>query len=570
MDNDKLDKIRHSASHLLAYAVKSLFPKVKLGIGPAIDDGFYYDFYMDNSFIPEDLGKIEQKMQELINKKLDFKYYEKTKKEAEKLLKDEPFKLELLKELDKPSFYQVGDFVDLCKGPHVSNTKEIGAVKLTKISGAYWKGDAKNKQMQRIYGVAFENKNQLKEYLVLLEEAEKRDHRKIGKELELYSFHEEAPGMPFFHNKGTFIFNKLVDYMTYELKKLNYEINRTPLILNKQLWLQSGHWDHYKNNMYFTKIDNQDYAVKPMSCPGNILIFKTRLHSYRELPIKAGEFGLVHRHELSGVLSGLFRVRSFVQDDTHVFCTKEQIQEQVIELINLIDTIYSTFGLKYKVELSTKPDKAMGDPKTWEIAEKALAEALKTKKIDYKLNPGDGAFYGPKIDFHVKDAIGRTWQCGTIQLDFLMPEKFDLTYEGNDSQKHRPVMLHRATYGSIERFLGILVEHYAAKFPLWISPYQVCILTVNDNHNKFAEEVRKKLIENGIENVDIDDRVESVPKKVRDNQLKKYNYMLTIGDKEVENKTLAVRTRDGKINFGVKLNDFLKDTKEELDKKLIK
>jgi len=566
----EIGTIRHSASHVLAQAVKVLFPKAQLGIGPSIEDGFYYDFG-NVEFKEEDLEKIEKKMLELLKKDEKFTQIKRTRKEAEKLLKNEPFKLDLLKDLkdDEISFYKHGDFTDLCKGPHVNSTKDIKAVKLLKLAGAYWRGDSSKPMLQRIYGVAFSSEKELKNYLKQKEEAEKRNHMKIGKEMELFSIHQEAPGMPFFHDKGTFIFNTLVDFMTSEMRKLNYEVNKTPIILNKTLWLQSGHWDHYKENMYFTKIDKKDFAVKPMNCPGNLLIFSSRLHSYKELPIKAGEFGLVHRHELSGVLNGLLRVRSFTQDDAHVFCTKEQLKEQIIELIDLVDRIYSTFGFKYEVELSTMPKKAMGDPKVWKIAEDALEDALNTKKMKFKLNPGDGAFYGPKIDYHIKDAIGRKWQCGTIQLDFSMPEKFNLTYEGQDGTKHKPVMLHRAIYGSLERFIGILIEHFAGKFPLWLSPNQVKIITVTDRNNKFAEEVAEKLKEKGIR-AEIDIKSETLNRKVREAQLQKFNYIITIGDKEVEKKTLAVRTREGKVQFGVKINDFIKDLLDEIDKKEIK
>ncbi len=565
-----LETLRHSASHVLAQAVKELFPKAQLGIGPAIDEGFYYDFG-NVEFKEEDLPKIEEHMKKIIKKGEKFVQVKKTRTEAKKLLKNEPFKLDLLKDLkDKEiSFYKNGKFIDLCKGPHVNSTKDIKAVKLLKLAGAYWRGDSTKPMLQRIYGIAFGSEKELKKFLKQREEAEKRDHRKLGKEMGLFSIHQEAPGMPFFHDKGTFIFNKLVEFMTQEMIKLEYEFNKTPIILNKNLWLQSGHWDHYKENMYFTKIEKKEYAVKPMNCPGNILIFKTRLHSYKELPIKAGEFGLVHRDELTGVLSGLFRVRAFVQDDAHVFCTKEQLKEQIIELIELVDRIYSTFGFKYEVELSTKPEKAMGDPKLWSIAEKALEDALKFKKMKFKLNPGEGAFYGPKIDYHVKDAIGRSWQCGTIQLDFSMPEKFNLTYEGQDGQKHRPVMLHRAIYGSLERFMGILIEHFAGKFPLWLSPNQVKIITVTDRNEKFAKKVAKELKEKGIR-VEIDLKSETLNRKVREAQLQKFNYIITIGDKEVDKKTLAVRTREGKVKFGVKLNNFIKDLLKEIETKEIK
>ncbi len=565
-----LETLRHSCSHLLAHAVKELYPKVKLGIGPAIENGFYYDFDKTEPFTPEDLKKIEKKMYEISKRELDIKKVELTKKEQDAFFKKEPYKKELAKEHKAPTFYQQGDFIDLCKGPHVDNTKELkGVYKLSKVAGAYWKGDSSNKQLQRIYGYAFENKQKVKAFMKILEEAEKRDHKKLGKQLDLFSIHEEAPGMPFFHNKGTFIYETIKEYLTQELRALNYELNLTPIILNKKLWLQSGHWDHYQDNMYFTKIDKQDFAVKPMNCPGNILIFKSKLHSYRELPIKAGEYGLVHRHELSGVLNGLFRVRMFTQDDAHIYCTEKQLKDQIIELIDLINRVYSTFGFTSELELSTRPEKAMGSKKTWDSAEKSLTQALKVKKLKYKINKGDGAFYGPKIDFHIKDAIGRSWQCGTIQLDFQMPEKFDLTYEGKDGKKHRPIMLHRTILGSFERFMGVLIEHFAGKFPLWLSPVQVKVLTVTDRANKFAEKVANELKQAGIR-VEIDDRSESISKKVREATLEKVNYILTLGDKEVKNKTLAVRQRSGKVDFGVKTKKFLTQLQKEIDSKQIK
>ncbi|MBD3249622.1 threonine--tRNA ligase [Candidatus Woesearchaeota archaeon] len=568
-DDEGKDIFKHSAAHVLAAAVKRLFKDVKFGIGPAIEDGYYYDFDVKEPFSEEDLEKIEAEMKKIIKEDLSFEIKDVSKKEAEKIFKDQPYKLELLHEVENPSVYKLGDFTDLCKGPHVPCSGKIKAVKLTKIAGAYWKGDSSNKQLQRIYGVAFPEEKQLKKYLKLQEEAEKRDHRKIGKAMELFSIHDEAPGMPFFHNKGTFVWESLKDFMTKEMRNLGYGLNKTPIILNKSLWLKSGHWNHYKDNMYFTKIDEGEYAVKPMNCPGNLLVYKTRQHSYKELPIKAGEFGLVHRHELSGVLSGLFRVRVFTQDDAHVFCMEEQLEEQIIELFELIEKVYSTFGFKYEVELSTKPAKAMGDPKLWDKAEKILADSLKAKKIKYKLNPGDGAFYGPKIDYHIKDAIGRSWQCGTIQLDFSMPEKFDLTYEGQDGRKHRPVMLHRAIYGSLERFMGILIEHFAGWFPLWLAPLQVRVIAVSDEFNDYAMKVVSELKKAGIR-VDFDDRAESTGKKVRDSQLEKVPLVLNVGEKEEKAGTVAVRTnKDGKLKFGVNLDSLIrKITKNIADKEI--
>ena len=566
-DKEGIEVFRHSSAHLLAHAVTDLFPRVKTTIGPVVEEGFYYDFDKKEPFTPEDVKKIEKRMKELVHEKIPIERSELTKAEAKRLFKDNEYKLELIEEFGKDlSVYKQGKFIDLCIGPHVPNTSYLKAFKITKIAGAYWRGNAKNPQLQRVYGVSFPDKEELKKYLFVLEEANKRNHRKLGKELGLFSIHDEAPGMPFFHNKGTFIFNKLVEFMTEEMNKLGYEFNKTPLILNKELWLRSGHWDHYKENMYFTKIDEEDFAVKPMNCPGNILIFKTKLHSYKELPIKAGEYGIVHRHELSGVLSGLFRVRVFTQDDAHVFCTKEQLKEEIIELIELVHKIYSTFGFEYNVELSTKPEKAMGDAKIWALSEKVLSDALEAKKIKFKLNPGEGAFYGPKIDFHIKDALGRSWQCGTIQVDFSMPEKFDLTYDGADGKKHRPVMIHRAIYGSLERFMGILIEHYAGKFPLWLSPVQVRIISIADRHNKYVEDVRKRLFDAGMR-VETDTRAETVNKKIREAQLQKIPYILVCGDKEIKDKTVNVRTRDNEVKGAKKVDDFLKELLKEIESK---
>lgn len=563
-DPEGFEVFRHSSAHLLAQAVLRLFPNAKPTIGPVVDEGFYYDFDIDHNFTPEDLIKIEEEMKKIVKENYEVKRYDPSKEELIEQFKHNEYKIEMINNLEEgASMYEQGEFKDLCRGPHVPKTGMIKALKLTKIAGAYWRADAKNKQLQRIYGITFPDKKMLKEHLLMIEEAEKRDHRKIGKELDLFSFQLDAPGMPFFHDKGFFIYNKLAEFMTEQMKKRNYEFIRTPLILNKSLWLQSGHWDHYKDNMYFTKIDsNEDnFAVKPMNCPGHILVYKNKSYSYRNLPLKMGEFGVVHRHELSGVLSGLFRVRCFTQDDAHVFCTKEQIKEQVQELLGLIDEVYSAFGFEYKMELSTRPEKAMGEKELWDVAEKELKNALEDK--EYKLNEGDGAFYGPKIDFHLKDAIGRTWQCGTIQLDFQMPEKFNLSYEGNDGKKHQPVMIHRAIYGSFERFLGILVEHYAGKFPLWISPNQIIILPIADRHNEYCEELRKEFQKNDLRAY-VDLRSESTKKKVRDAQLNQYNYILVIGDKEIENKSVNIRTRDNIVHGEKKTEDFIKELIDEI------
>ena len=563
----EVEKLRHTASHILAQAVTELFPHIKLGMGPAIDDGFYYDFDKKEGFSPEDLKKIEKKANEIIKRNLKIEKITKTKTEAKKILKDQPYKLELLNDLkEEITFYKQGDFIDLCAGPHLKSTGEVITFKIITTAGAYWKGDSKNKMLQRIYGVTFFDKKGMEDYLHLLEEAKKRDHKKLGKQLDLFSFHEEGPGFPFFHPKGTVIYDALVNFWKEIHKKHNYQEIKTPIILNKELWLKSGHWDHYKENMYFTKIDNKDYAVKPMNCPGGMLIYKSKLHSYKEFPLKIAELGLVHRHELSGVLNGLFRVRSFIQDDAHIYCTEEQLEQEITGVIKLSEEIYKTFGLKYELELSTKPKDSIGTAKMWKNAESSLEKALKKLKLKYKLNPGDGAFYGPKIDFHIKDSLGRTWQCGTIQVDFAMPEAFKLDYDGKDGKKHRLVMIHRAILGSLERFLGILVEHYAGKFPLWLSPTQVMVLTVTDKQNKFAKELYEKLKENDIR-VEFDSRSESIGKKVRDAISLKIPYIITIGDKEVKSKKLAIRTRDGKVKFNVSVDKFIKDVKEEIKTK---
>ena len=571
-DKEALEIIKHSSAHILALAVKRLFPNTKLTIGPAIENGFYYDFDSEKPFTEDDLLKIEEESKKIIKEDLLFERLDVDYNKAIELAKDEPYKLEMIKELkdknESLSFYKLKEWYELCRGPHVESTGKIKAFKLTKISGAYWKGDSNNKQLQRIYGVSFFTKEELQNYIKIMEQAERRDHRKIGRELDLYSFHEEAPGMPFFHNKGSLIWNKLVDFVTEIMISRNYEINKTPIILNKNLWLQSGHWDHYKNNMYFTKIDDQDFAVKPMNCPGNILIYKSHQYSYRDLPIRAGEFGLVHRHELSGVLSGLFRVRAFTQDDAHVFCTEEQIKEEIKDLIDFMDVVYKTFGFDYTMELSTKPENALGSKELWDFAEQKLKEVLEEDKKEYKLNPGDGAFYGPKIDFHLKDAIGRDWQCGTIQLDFQMPDKFNLTYEAQNNEKKRPVMIHRAVLGSVERFMGILVEHFEGKFPLWISPLQIILLPIADRHIDYCKSVQEELKKNNF-TVEINDKAETMNKKIRNAQLQKINYIIVIGDKEEANKTINVRTRDEKILGEKTVPDFIKELEVEIKNKKI-
>jgi threonyl-tRNA synthetase len=563
----EIETLRHSASHMLAAAVKKMFPKAKLGIGPAIEDGYYYDFDI-TPFTPEDLKNIEREMNNIIRSKLEFKKKTISKQEAKKLFKDEPYKLELIEELPGKtvSIYTSGEFIDLCKGPHVDNSKELKAFKLTKISGAYWKGDSKNKQLQRIYGVVFKEKAELKKYITLIQEAEKRNHVKLGKELDLFSIHQEGPGFPFFHDKGLRIWNILVDFWRQEHKKAGYTEQKTPIILHRALWETSGHWENYKENMYTLKIDNQDFAVKPMNCPGGMLLYKEKTRSYKDLPLRAGEIGLVHRHELSGVLNGLFRVRAFHQDDAHIFMTEDQIKEEILGVIKLSDKFYKVFGLTYHLELSTRPEKSIGTDKQWETATKGLKAALESTKKEYNVNEGDGAFYGPKIDFHLTDAIGRTWQCGTIQLDMSLPERFDLTYEGKDGKKHRPVMIHRVIYGSLERFLGILIEHYAGKFPMWLSPVQVKILTIADRFNKYAEKIKQQMEESGLR-VELDERAESISKKVRDAQIQKINYIIVVGEKEEKDSTVAIRTRDNKIHNDKKVDKFIEELLEEIEKK---
>jgi threonyl-tRNA synthetase len=566
-DKEGIGVFRHSTAHVLAQAVIDLFPKALPTIGPVVEEGFYYDFDIDHHFTPEDVSKIEKKMWEIVNKDYKFERKELSEKEAKKIFKNNKYKIELIEEFNEPSSaYKQGNFIDLCRGPHILSTRKIEAFKIIKIAGAYWKGDAKNKQLQRIYGISFPEKKQLKDYLQLLEEAEKRDHRKIGKQLDLFSLHEEGPGFIFFHPKGVVIINILKDFLRKELDKLDYKEVMTPMILSRTLWEQSGHWDHYKENMYFTKVEGKDFAVKPMNCPGAILIYKEKLPSYRDLPIRFAEFGVDHRHELSGVLAGLFRVRAFTQDDAHIFCMQNQIQKEVLQLIDLTDFIYKTFNFAYHIELSTRPEKFTGKIENWNKAEKALEDALNKRKVKFKINPGDGAFYGPKIDFHIKDCLGRTWQCATIQVDFSMPDKFSLNYIAEDGNKHRPVMIHRTILGSIERFLGILIEHYAGKFPLWLAPVQVKILTVADRFNLYAKKIKEELERDNLR-VELDTRTESVGRKVWEAQLQKIPIIINVGEKEEKNKTVAVRTLNNKLHFNVKVKDLVNKIIYNVEKK---
>ena len=566
-DKESIEVIRHSAAHILADAVQRLFPKAKLGIGPSIETGFYYDFDLKKPFKPGDLKRIEEEMKNIIEQDIPFERIELTPAKAQKMFADEPYKLELLEALEsKPLAYKHGTFVDLCSGPHVPSTGKIGAFKLLKTAGAYWKGDSNNKQLTRVYGIAFVNKKELDAYLHMIEEAEKRDHRKIGKEMDLFSFHLEAPGMPFFHANGMIVINEIIKYWREEHDKYGYKEIRTPIILRKRLWEQSGHWDHYAENMYFTKIDDVDYAVKPMNCPSGILVYKNTLHSYRELPLRFAEFGLVHRHELSGVLAGLFRVRTFTQDDSHHYCMPDQVKDEIIRIIELTDLMYKKFGFDFHVELSTMPEKAMGTKEQWEEAETILEEALKDKKVKYKLNPGDGAFYGPKIDFHVKDSLGRTWQCGTIQLDFQMPIKFNVTYEARDNSKKRVTMIHRTVLGSLERFFGILIEHYAGKFPTWLAPEQTRVISVSDKHNKYAEKIFNEIKNSNIR-ANLDDREETVGSKIRDARNARIPYIIMVGEKEEKAKTISIRTKDNEVKFGQKLTPFIKKVLKEIEER---
>ncbi len=560
--------LRHTASHILAQAVKRLWPEAKLAIGPAIDKGFYYDIDMEHTLTPEDLGKIEKEMSRIVKENLPITKSVMSRQEAIEFFKskNEDYKVELIQDLPEDaviSCYSQGDFIDLCAGPHVASTGKVKAFKLQSIAGAYWRGDEKNKMLQRIYGTAFEKKEDLDAYLHLLEEAAKRDHRKLGKELGLFVIKEEGPGFPFFLPKGMALRNELENFWREVHHEFDYEEIRTPIILNKQLWETSGHWFHYRENMYTTIIDDEEYAIKPMNCPGGILVYQNEMHSYRDFPLRYAELGLVHRHELSGALHGLFRVRAFTQDDAHVFMLPEQMQSELMKVIELFDRIYSQFGLKYHVELSTKPDNAMGDDAIWEAATEALRNAIEAKGIPYVINPGDGAFYGPKLDYHIEDSLGRTWQCGTIQLDMNLPERFQIDYVGEDGQKHRPIMIHRACFGSMERFIGILTEHYAGAFPTWMAPVQVKILPISEKHVEYAKALAKQMHRDYVR-VEVDDRSEKIGYKIRQAQMAKVPYMLVVGDKEVEEGTVNVRKHGGDELGSVPFEEFFNSIKIEI------
>ena len=570
-DPEGLAAYRHTTSHIMAQAIKRLYPQAKLAIGPSIADGFYYDIDIEGGFTPEDLEKIEGEMKKIIKEALPLKRFTKPREEAIAFMKErqEPYKVELIEDLPEGaeiSFYEQGEFVDLCAGPHLMSTKQVKAFKLTSLAGAYWRGNEHNKMLTRIYGTAFAKKSDLDDYLTMMEEAKKRDHRKLGKELGLFMMNDAGPGFPFFLPKGMILKNALLDYW-HELHKRNgYQEISTPVILNRSLWETSGHWDHYKDNMYTTVIDEQDYAIKPMNCPGGVLVYQSEPRSYRDLPLRLGELGLVHRHEKSGQLHGLMRVRCFTQDDAHIFMTPDQIRSEIKGVARLIDEVYSLFGFKYHVELSTRPEDSMGSDEDWEMATDALRGALDDLGLDYAVNEGDGAFYGPKIDFHLQDSIGRTWQCGTIQLDFQLPLRFNLEYTGADGEKHRPIMIHRVAFGSIERFIGILIEHFAGAFPTWLAPVQVKVLPISEKFLDYGEKVKKALDDAGIR-AELDVRSEKIGYKIREAQNQKIPYMLVVGAKEEELGVVAVRTRLGGDQGQKSLADFVEMIKTEIAEK---
>ena len=563
---DELRVLRHTASHVLAQAVKRLYPETKLAIGPAIDDGFYYDFDREGGFTPEDLEKLEAERAKIVKENLPVKPFTLPRDEAIQLMKekDEPYKVELIEDLPEGetiSFYTQGEFTDLCAGPHILYTKGVKAFKLTSIAGAYWRGSEKNKMLTRIYGTAFANKTDLENYLTMMEEAKKRDHRKLGKELGLFMFAEEGPGFPFFLPKGMTLKNTLIDYWREIHLRENYQEVSTPVILSRKLWETSGHWDHYKDNMYTTVIDEEDYAIKPMNCPGGMLVYKSQPHSYRDLPLRVGELGLVHRHEKSGQLHGLMRVRCFTQDDAHIFMTQEQITEEIKNVTRLINEVYTQFGFEYFVELSTRPEDSMGSDEDWELATNGLRNALEEMGLKYIVNEGDGAFYGPKIDFHLRDSIGRTWQCGTIQLDFQLPQRFEAEYVAEDGSKKRPIMIHRVCFGSIERFIGILIEHYAGKFPVWLAPVQVKVIPVSEKSMDYATGVYEKLRAAGIR-TELDHKDEKVGYKIRQAQLEKVPFMLVLGEKEAAEGAITVRSRDQGDLGAANLDEFIAKVQE--------
>ena len=567
-----IEIIRHSTAHVMAQAVKRIYGNVKLAIGPTVKNGFYYDFDLDTPLTHGDIEKIEEEMNKIINEDLKFKRKDVSREEALKLMseKGEDYKVQLINDLDESeniSLYEQGDFTDLCRGPHIPSTKFIKAFKLTSIAGAYWRGSEKNKMLQRIYGVAFATKKELDKYLNMIEEAKKRDHRKLGRELRLFEIMDEGPGFPFFLPKGVVLKNILIDYWRKLHNKAGYVEIETPIMLNKELWLRSGHWDHYKENMYTSMIDDKEFALKPMNCPGGMLVYKSEGHSYRDLPLRVGELGRVHRHELSGALHGLMRVRAFTQDDAHIFMLPEQIKSEILGVIKLIDEVYGTLGFKYNVELSTRPEDSMGSDEEWNMAESSLKEALDEGGLDYKINEGDGAFYGPKIDFHIEDSLGRSWQCGTIQLDFQLPQRFELEYIGSDGEKHRPIVIHRVIFGSIERFIGILIEHFAGKFPVWLAPVQVKVLPISDNFVEYGSEVIGKLREAGIR-CEIDNRSEKIGYKIREARNERVPYMIIVGEQEKTHGNISLRSREGGDEGSTSLEEFIaRVQKEEKEKK---
>ena len=569
---DGIEIIRHSTAHVMAQAVKRIYGNVKLAIGPTIKNGFYYDFDLDISLTQADLKKIEDEMNKIINEDLKFKRDDVSREEALKIMseKGEYYKVELINALDeseKISLYEQGDFTDLCRGPHIPSTKFIKAFKLTSVAGAYWRGSEKNKMLQRIYGVAFSSKKELEKYLNMIEEAKKRDHRKLGRELKLFEIMDEGPGFPFFLPKGVILKNILIDYWRKLHNEAGYVEIETPIMLNKELWIRSGHWDHYKENMYTSMIDNKEFALKPMNCPGGMLVYKSEGHSYRDLPLRVGELGRVHRHEISGALHGLMRVRAFTQDDAHIFMLPEQIKSEILGVIKLIDEVYDTLGFKYNVELSTRPEDSMGSDEEWNMAERSLKEALDEGGLDYKINEGDGAFYGPKIDFHIEDSLGRSWQCGTIQLDFQLPQRFELEYIGSDGGKHRPIVIHRVIFGSIERFIGILIEHFAGKFPVWLSPIQVKVLPISDSFMEYGHEVIDKLRKYGIR-CEIDNRSEKIGYKIREARNERVPYMIIVGEKEKNHGNISLRSRDMGEEGSTSLEEFItRVLKEDQEKK---